>query len=83
VFPAVRGQGCGHDAEHERLGDDAVKVHAVRMPESSNYAVTLDELVATARVPLDDQLEVQDDSERRDHDEAAGHLPGNIRPWAL
>ena len=58
-------------------------MHAVRMPEPSKYAVTLDELVATARVALDDLVEVQDNSERPNHDEAAGHLPGNIRPWAL
>lgn len=53
------------------------------MAEPSKYAVPLDELVASARVPLDDQLEAQDDGEHPEHPEGAGYLPGDIRPWAL
>jgi hypothetical protein len=45
------------------------------------YSISLDELVATAKVPFDQQVEVQDIGDRPEHDEAAGHLPGNVRPY--
>ena len=43
--------------------------------------MTLDELVLSTQVPLEDQVEEQDASERPGHDESAGHLPGNVRPY--
>ncbi len=43
--------------------------------------MSLDELVASAKVPLDQQVEEHDAVERPEHDEAAGHLPGNVRPY--
>lgn len=51
------------------------------MSEPTNYAVTLDDLVASADVPLDEQVEEQDADGRPEHDESAGHLPGNVRPY--
>ncbi len=57
-------------------------VHAVRMTRPTKYAVSLDELVANAKVPPDQQVEEHDAVERPEHDEAAGHLPGNLRPYA-
>lgn len=53
------------------------------MSNPTEYGVTLDELVASAHVPLEDQVEAQDDASRQEEDESVGHLPGNIRPWAL
>ena len=47
------------------------------MARPTKYTVTLDELVASAHVPLDEQ----DASERPEHDESTGHLPGNVRPY--
>ena len=51
------------------------------MSEQTKYAVTLDALVASANVPLDEQVEEKDATERAQHDESAGHLPGNVRPY--
>lgn len=51
------------------------------MSEATKYAVTLNELVEGVRVPLDEQVEEQDAAERPEHDESAGHLPGNVRPY--
>jgi len=54
------------------------------MTEPSKYAMTLDELIASARVLPDEQVESEEDvSERIRHDEAAGHLPGNVRPYGV
>ena len=53
--------------------------HAVRMSDPK-YTVSLDELVDGVRVPLDEQVE-EHDVERPEHDESAGHLPGNVRPY--
>jgi hypothetical protein len=50
--------------------------------EPNKYAMSLDELVATANVPFDQQVEERDTGERPEHDEAAGHLPGYVRPYA-
>lgn len=53
----------------------------VRMGRPTKYGVTLDELVASTHVPLDEQVEEQDASERPELDESAGHLPGDVRPY--
>lgn len=53
------------------------------MSESTEYGVTLEDLVASVYVPLDEQAEEQDDGRRQEEDESVGHLPGNLRPWAL
>lgn len=45
------------------------------------YEMSIDELVASANVPLDQQVEEQDGAAAPEHDEFAGHLPGNIRPY--
>ncbi len=52
------------------------------MTRPTKYAVNLNELVANAKVPLDQQVEERDAGERPEHDEAAGHLPGNVRPYS-
>jgi hypothetical protein len=52
------------------------------MTEPDNYSISMDELVATANVPFDQQVEERDTGERPEHDEAAGHLPANVRPYA-
>lgn len=52
------------------------------MIRPTKYAVSLDELVANAKVPPDQLVEEHDAGERPEHDEAAGHLPGNLRPYA-
>lgn len=44
--------------------------------------MTLDELVASVRVPLDELVEEQDTTAPPEDDESAGHLPGNVRPYA-
>lgn len=50
--------------------------------EPSKYAMTLDELVASARVLPEEQVSAEDDvRDRIRHDESAGHLPGNVRPY--
>lgn len=51
------------------------------MTERDKYAVSLDELVASANVPFDQQIEEQEADGRPEDDEAAGHLPGNVRPY--
>jgi hypothetical protein len=56
-------------------------VHAVLVTKPSKYSISLDELVDTAKVPLDQQVEEKDSRERPEDDEAAGHLPGNVRPY--
>lgn len=55
----------------------------MRMSGPEKYAVALDDLVASAHVPLDDQVEEQDvdaDEGPVDH-ESSGHLPGHVRPY--
>jgi hypothetical protein len=49
--------------------------------EPNKFAITLDELVSSVRVSLDDLVEEHDPREHPHHDEAAGHLPGNVRPF--
>jgi hypothetical protein len=61
-------------------GDLASVAHAVVMSDPTKYTVPLDDLVDSVRVPLDEQVEEQD-AERPEHDESAGHLPGNVRPY--
>ena len=51
------------------------------MSRPTKYAVTLDDLVSSARVPLEEQVEENDAGEQPEHDESAGHLPGNVRPY--
>ena len=51
------------------------------MDRPTTYAVTLDELVASAHVPFDEQVEEEDARERPEHDASTGHLPGNVRPY--
>jgi hypothetical protein len=51
------------------------------MNRLTTAAVTLDELVASVRVPLDEQVEEHDARERPEQQESAGHLPGNVRPY--
>ena len=58
-----------------------MRAGAVRMDRPTTYAVTLDELVAGTHVPFDEQVEEEDARERPEHDESAGHLPGNVRPY--
>lgn len=53
------------------------------MSGSTRYTVSLDELVDEVRVPLDEQVEEQDAIEAPEHDESSGHLPGNVRPYAV
>ena len=55
--------------------------HAGPMTERDKYAVSIDELVASANVPFDEQVQEKEADERPEHDEAAGHLPGNVRPY--
>jgi hypothetical protein len=55
--------------------------HPGCVSEPNKYAMTLDELVATARVPVDDLVEERNAGEHSQHNEAAGHLPGNVRPY--
>ena len=56
-------------------------MHAARVDIPTKYAVRLDDLVASAHVPLDQQVQEQEAGEQAEHDEAAGHLPGNVRPY--
>ena len=51
------------------------------MSSPTKYTVPLDDLVDSVRVPLDAQVEEQDATESPEHDESAGHLPGNVRPY--
>ncbi len=53
------------------------------MTEQTQYGVTLDDLVASVRVPVDEQVEEQDEGRRQEEDDSVGHLPGNLRPYAL
>ena len=53
------------------------------MSKSTKYTVTLDDLVGSVRVPLDEQVEEQDATEPPAPDELAGHLPGNVRPYGV
>lgn len=47
----------------------------------SRFQVPLAHLVDSVRVPLDEQVEEHDSAEAPQHDESAGHLPGNVRPY--
>ena len=51
------------------------------MIERDTYAVSIDEPVASVKVPFGEQVQEQEANERPEHDEAAGHLPGNVRPY--
>ena len=51
------------------------------MNKPTNYAMSIDDLVTSSNVPLDQQLEEQDAAPNPEHDESAGHLPGNVRPY--
>ena len=51
------------------------------MSSPKKYSVPLAHLVDSVRVPLDEQVEEQDTAEAPEHDESAGHLPGNVRPY--
>ena len=51
------------------------------MSRPEKYTVSLDELVDEVRVPLDEQVEEQDATEAPEHEESAGHLPGDVRPF--
>ncbi|MDQ3029664.1 MAG: hypothetical protein M3R09_06455 [Actinomycetota bacterium] len=53
------------------------------MSEPRSYGVSLEDLVASARVPFDEQVEEQDEVRRQEEDDSVGHLPGNLRPYAL
>ncbi len=63
------------------LDNGLPRAHALLMTAQDKYSMSLDELVATANVPFDQQVEERDTGERPEHDEAAGHLPGNVRPY--
>jgi hypothetical protein len=41
----------------------------------------IDDLVASAHVPLDQQVEQFDAATDPEHGQSAGHLPGNVRPY--
>jgi hypothetical protein len=64
-----------------RLANRLCRDHAGLVTAPGKYSISLEELVDTAKVPLDQQVEVQDIGDRPEHDEAAGHLPGNVRPY--
>ena len=51
------------------------------MNERMKYEVSIDDLVASTKIPLDEQLQAREADERPQHDESAGHLPGNVRPY--
>jgi hypothetical protein len=51
------------------------------MSRATKYEMGIDELVASAHVPLDQQVEELDAATDPEHDESAGHLPGNVRPY--
>ena len=63
------------------LGIDAERVHTFCMGERLRYEMSIDDLVASAQIPLDEQVEEQEAGGRSEHDESAGHLPGNVRPY--
>jgi len=65
------------------LANGLPRDHALLVTTQDNYSMSLDELVATAKVPFDQQVEERDTRERPEHDEAAGHLPGNVRPYGV
>lgn len=68
-------------ARSPALGIDAEWVHTRSMIKRSEYEVSIDDLVASAHIPFDEQVEEQVPGERPEHDESAGHLPGNVRPY--
>ena len=51
------------------------------MDTSDKYKVALDALVNSVKVPFDSQVEEHDATQPPQHDESAGHLPGNVRPY--
>lgn len=54
------------------------------MAEVNKYAVTYDELERRAHVPREDQVEETDVTPPvPDNELSAGHLPGNVRPFAV
>lgn len=50
------------------------------MSDPKKHSVPLAHLIDSVRVPLDEQLEEQDTAEAPEHDQSAGHLPGDVRP---
>lgn len=53
------------------------------MSRPTKYEMGIDELVASAHVPLDQQVEELDAAADPEHDESAGHLPGHVRPYGV
>ena len=51
------------------------------MSRPTKYDMSIDDLVASANVPLDQQVEELDATTNPQHDESAGHLPGHVRPY--
>jgi hypothetical protein len=47
----------------------------------TNYTVPLDKLVDSVRVPLDELVEERPTTSSPEHDESAGYLQGNVRPY--
>lgn len=68
-------------AAEPRLCSAGLRHHDQRMSKPTKYEMSIDELVASAHVPLDQQVEEQDAASDPEHDESAGHLPGNVRPY--
>lgn len=79
LFPARRFPGTRRGAQLW-LGTCAQMAHPVLMSDPLEYRVSLTDLVDGVRVALDEQVQEQD-SERTEHDDSAGHLPGNVRPY--
>lgn len=52
------------------------------MATPSPYAIALEVLIQSARIPADQLVTETDVREHNQHDDAAGHLPGNVRPFA-
>ena len=68
------------DVGQPLLGTSLDKAHAGAMSSPKKYSVPLAHL-DRVRVPLDEQVEEQDTADAPEHDESAGHLPGNVRPY--
>jgi hypothetical protein len=82
-----RAAGLLHGDHVAAGGDQSADVeapmimHAGPMTERDKYAVSVDELVASANVPFDEQVQEQEADDPPEHDQTAGHLPGNVRPY--
>ncbi len=53
------------------------------MTEPASYAIPLDKLELSARVPYDDQVLQEDVAVESPADDGVGHLPGGIRPYGV